>query len=396
MDCRKLPARPTIERFEKLAERQQHLNPTLTLAAAQRAVAKSYGFKNWLKFSRHIKAVASKNSLIPQFETAVEAVVSGHVDALARLLQKNPDLIHARSTREHQSTLLHYVSANGVEDHRQKTPKNAVDVANLLLNAGADVDAVADAYGKGTTLGLVATSIHPVIAGVQIALLETLLKHGASVNGAPNGWNPLIAALHNGRPQAAEFLAKRGANLDLEGAAGVGRLHRVKELFSESTKKQIEDGFMWACEYGRTSVVRFLLKMEVNISAQPNGETGLHWAAYGGHLDIVRLLLKRKAPLGVKVRTGPGRPAKQSGTHEFLSAPSSVVRAVFLRDKRFDATPLGWALHGWRYPSPEGNGGGHYEIVESLVAAGASVDGWWLHDTKVLADERMQAALHQA
>ena len=44
--------------------------------------------------------------------------------------------------------------------------------------------------GKGTTLGLVPTSIQPLRAGVQIALLETLLEAGANVDGAPGGWIP--------------------------------------------------------------------------------------------------------------------------------------------------------------------------------------------------------------
>ena len=55
--------------------------------------------------------------------------------------------------------LLHYVAANGVEDFRQKTPDNIVEIAELLLDAGAEVNAESNAYGGGcTALGLVATS----------------------------------------------------------------------------------------------------------------------------------------------------------------------------------------------------------------------------------------------
>jgi len=39
--------------------------------------------------------------------------------------------------RRHHATLLHYVGANGIESFRQKTPANAVDIARLLLDAGA-------------------------------------------------------------------------------------------------------------------------------------------------------------------------------------------------------------------------------------------------------------------
>jgi hypothetical protein len=37
--------------------------------------------------------------------------------------------------------------------------------------------------------------------------MKTLLDYGANINGLPSGWNPLLAALHNGRCEAAEFLA---------------------------------------------------------------------------------------------------------------------------------------------------------------------------------------------
>ena len=78
-----------------------------------------------------------------------------------------------------------------------------------------------------------------------------------------------------------------GARLDLEGAAGVGLLGVVKSFFTKegrlnakATKAQMEAGFMWACEYGRTSVVAFLLQKGFEVSVSPHGETGLHWAAY--------------------------------------------------------------------------------------------------------------------
>ena len=181
------------------------------------------------------------------------------------------------------------------------------------------------------------------------------------------------AALHNGRGEAAAFLAKCGARLDLEGAAGVGRLDVVKGFFKRdgslrvsATAGQMESGFMWACEYGRTSVVAFLLEKGMRVGARPHGETGLHWAAYGGHASIVELLLERKATVGLK-------------------------------DKRYENTPLGWALHGWLYPPPEKNRRDHLKVVALLVAAGATVNRRWLENDeegqRVRADRRMLAAL---
>ena len=332
----------------------------VTLADAESVVARWHGFESWSKLAKHIEALSRKESRVLQFELAVEAIITGEIATLKSLLRENPKLIEARSTRGHHATLLHYVGANGVEDYRQKTPKNAVKVAEVLLKAGAEVDADLDYGAAGrklyperigsTTLGMVATSVHPAVAGVQIGLLEKLLEAGATVNGLPGGWNPLIAALHNGRGDAAEFLANRGARLDLEGAVGTGRLDVVKGFFKKdgklkanATTKQMEAGFEWACEYGRTSVVAFLLQKGIGVSASPHGETGLHWAAYGGHSDIVKLLLKQKAPVDIK-------------------------------DTTYGATPLGWGLHGWCYPPPEAKGARYHEVIALLVRAGAKVD----------------------
>src|SRR5262249_26371021 len=146
-----------------------------------------------------------------------------------------------------------------------------------------------------TALGLVATSVHPAVAGVQIALLDTLLEAGASVD-APWDRSVVRAALANGRGDAAKYLADRGARLDLEAAAGVGRLDVVRTFVNDdgtlqggATTKQLMSGFAWACEYGHTGVVDFLLGHGVTVDAslRHNGQSGLHWAAYGGHVDTV-------------------------------------------------------------------------------------------------------------
>lgn len=283
---------------------------TCTLADAQFVIARVHGFKSWPQFVTHIKALTRTTSPFSKFESAVEAIITGDVATLRRLLRANPALIRARSPRDHQATLLQYVAANGVEGFRQKTPRNVIDVAKLLLDAGADVDAPNwpdGPAGPGTTLGEVATSVHPWRARVDIPLMQTLLDCGANINGLSSGWNPLLAALHNGRREAAEFLAARGARLDLEGAAGVGRLDAVQTFFNEdgtlrnATNAQMESGFAWACEYGRNDVVEFLLNRGVGLRAgEKTNQTGLHWAVIGGALETVNLLLKRGAPLEAK------------------------------------------------------------------------------------------------
>ena len=262
----------------------------------RRFLAQVHGFSNWPQFGQHVEELQRTDSPTSRFEAAADAIVTGDAASLAQLLRQDAELIRARSNREHRSTLLHYVSANGVEDFRQKTPKNIVEIARLLLEGGADVDAESDAYGGGsTTLGLTATSCHPAEAGVQIPLLELLIEYGAK-------FDCVNACIYNGRGKAAAFLAGRGARLDLEGAAGVGRLDVVESYFTDgaltasATRQQMTNAFAWACQFGRTDVVQFLLARGIAIDSKlkHHGQTGLHWAACGGHVATVELLLQHR------------------------------------------------------------------------------------------------------
>jgi ankyrin repeat protein len=288
---------------------REKLSESGTLTAAQFVIARAQGFESWPKLAHYIEAATRADSTVNNFELAAAAIVTGDRALLEKLLRDYPDLIRARSTRQHQATLLHYVAANGVEGYRQRTPNNILQIADLLLRFGADVNAVADVYGGSTTLALVATSVHPERTGVQEALMQLLLDHGTTIDAANSPAGSLInICLANGRAQAAEFLSAHGAHLDLEGAAGLGRLDVVKNYFDDSgalrpnaTNTQMERGFLWACEYGRNEVVEFLLQQGASLEAQANtGQTALHWAVIGGHADTIRLLLERGASLEAK------------------------------------------------------------------------------------------------
>ncbi len=405
MDAKQLPARPSLEQYRKQAKellkarsspevthrfKRFHARLTklteaeiadvkLSLADAQLVIAREHAFESWPKFVKHIEEMVHANSPVSKFELAADAIVAGDAANLKRMLRENPELVRARSTREHEAPLIHYVAANGVENFRQKTPKNILEVTRILLDAGAEVDAPSQAYGKAATaLGLAATSYHPAKAGLQLELLDELLKAGARVDGAPGGWNPLVAALHNGRGDAAVFLADRGAQLDLEGAAGTDRVDIVARFIEEdgtlrdgATPDQLQYGFIWACEYGHTNTVKFLFERGFKPDWKfMHGETGLHWAAYGGHVEIVELLLRANPPINAK-------------------------------DEVHGGTPLGWAIYGWGNRAPEFKNGKYHEVVVGLVHAGATLDRKWLESpnressllTKVRADARMMAAL---
>src|SRR4051812_1097713 len=345
-----------IERIERtwrqLLASKPHLS-TCALTDAQFFLARLHGFASWPVFARHIEDLAGAASGTTRFESAVDAIVKGDMATLERLLREHPDLVRARSTREHKATLLHYVSANGVEDFRQKTPQNIVEIARMLLDAGADVNAESNGYTpRDTTFMLTATSCHPADAGVQIPLLELLLARGAAIEWPPDS-STVLACLHNGRGPAADFCAAHGARLDLEGAAGVGRVDVMREyvrldgtLTSGATRQQMRDGLAWAAQFGKTEAARFLLDhgVPVNERLRHHGNGALHWAAYGGFPDTVQLLLERGA-------------------------------AVNDVDESFDGTPLGWALYAWGNRTlTQQERDDFYTVVARLVRAGATVD----------------------
>lgn len=275
------------------------------LADAQLVIARLHEFRNWPALLRHIETMARRDPGVMRFESAADAIIAGDLATLRGLLGAHPDLVRQRSTRTHRAPLLHYVAANGVEGYRQVTPPNVVEVAGLLLDAGAEVDAASDAYGGGSTaLGLVATSAHPRRAGVQLPLIDLLLGHGAAIDGLSPGGGTAKAALANNCPEAAVALVERGARVDdVPVAAGVGRLDLVRQLAPAASKSQLERALIMAARYGRRDVVEYLLDAGVDVGAS-DGMTALHWAAGEARLEMVGTLIGRGAPLETRNEYG--------------------------------------------------------------------------------------------
>jgi ankyrin repeat protein len=302
----------------------------LDLNDARLAVARSYDFRDWDALAEFSAAVA-RDSDVRAFELAVDTVVNGDTAGLKSLLALHPELVRARSTRithfdppVHRSTLLHYVAANGVEGFRQRTPPQAVTIARLLLEAGADPNATASLYGgECTTMSLLVSSGHPAQAGLQVALVDVLVDFGASVEalGEGNWQSPIQTALVFGCVDAAEALVRRGAKVnDLAAAAGLGRLADAERLLPGASAESRHLALSLGAQLGRADIVRLLLDAGEDPNRyNPKGghahATPLHQAAMGGHEAVARLLVEHGALLGQK-------------------------------DKIYHATPLGWAIHG--------------------------------------------------
>src|SRR5688500_10206194 len=94
------------QRWQKFKDAEERRAKCL-LADAQLFVATEQGFTDWARFSAHIEALAHSGSPTSIFEAAVDAIVGGDATTLGTLLRDHPELATARSTREHESTLLH-------------------------------------------------------------------------------------------------------------------------------------------------------------------------------------------------------------------------------------------------------------------------------------------------
>jgi hypothetical protein len=276
------------------------------------------------------------------FSQATAAVTTGDEPALHALLESHPGLIYERSPLPHHATLLHYVAANGVEV--QRSPANAPAIARILLEAGAEADAVAPIYETSagdTTLCMTVTSVHPFLAGVQAALVDVLADYGAALDGVANDGAPLGCALLFGYREAAERLVLRGARADnIVYAAGLGRSEVVRRMLTtgtgtDSIVRRTDDragrfsfpiprdadarevALIVAAMHGRLSTVRVLLDGGIDVNATPYcRQSALHYAAYMGRAEIVDELLARGADRSIvdtQMHQPPAQWAREMG-----------------------------------------------------------------------------------
>ena len=109
------------------------------------------------------------------FEACVDMVLAGDLVGLKLQLAAKPSLTKQTSAFGHRATLLNYLGSNGVETWRQIVPMNIVEVAKVLIDAGADRSATMNVYGgQFDTIAMVDSSAHPKAAGVAKELLAFL------------------------------------------------------------------------------------------------------------------------------------------------------------------------------------------------------------------------------
>ncbi len=129
-------------------------------------------------------------------------------DLMGELRKERPDFDNCRSIIEWDSNAINYKDPDGVTPLMEAARFNYLDIVELLVKKGADVNAADD---KGST------ALHYAVYGRRLAerTIRHLCQNGADIN-APNGTGstPLHAAVgHNNLP-ALKLLVSMGADTE--------------------------------------------------------------------------------------------------------------------------------------------------------------------------------------
>jgi hypothetical protein len=304
----------------------------LKLSDAQLTIAREAGFQSWPRLKRHIEQPAAGELLSrphheriedAQFCRAVDLLDAGDAAGLRAYLKQHPKLVKQRVVFEgwnyfQNPSLLEFVAGNPMR--RKTMPENTVEVARVILDAGADKAAINE------TLGLVATGSQPRQCGVQLALIELLCDYGADIQSAMRA-----TALH-GEHDALLALIARGGRIDLPVAAALGRGDEFQRLLPAATPEDRHLALALGSQFGQVEIVRVLLDTGEDANRyNPVGghshATPLHQAAGFGHEAVVRLLVERGARLDLKDVLWHATPSEWA-QHEGKSKIEEYLRAA--------------------------------------------------------------------
>jgi ankyrin repeat protein len=336
------------------------------LNAKSRWWAGGFGVLDWA--SPELAAYAIERGAIVDVHAAARL---GMMDRLVDLVSHDPGLVRARGGDG--KTPLHCASS--------------VEIARYLLDQGADIDA-RDIDHESTPAQYMVDDRHDVarflvsrgcwtdlLMAAALGDLELVKKHldanpecirmrvsdefypkvNPEAGGTIYGWtlgfglsahqiarkfghDDVLRLLWERSPEPVKLIAACW----LADEAMVRSLLTSKPNIGESLTDADRRQVVHAARNNEKAVVRLMLEcgLPVDSRGQHQG-TPLHWAAFHGNVEMAKLLLAHDPPLEA-------------------------------RDADFNATPLGWAIHGsengWNRQK-----GDYAGTVEALIAAGAKL-----------------------
>ena len=228
----------------------------------------------------------------PLAVAATQAVQTGDLEALGRLLAEHPDLATARigDPDGMSRTLLHAAT-----DWPGHYPNNAATV-RALVAAGADVDARFAGPHRETPL-------HWAASSDDVEVIDALLDAGANIeaDGAViAGGTPLTDAVAFAQWNAARRLVERGAHVPMREAAALGMLDRLDELCAADRPPSADDltqALWYACHGGQRETAERLLGLGAGLNwvSTWDGLTPLDAARRSGADDLAGWLAEQGA-----------------------------------------------------------------------------------------------------
>jgi len=233
-----------------------------SLAEAQFALARTYGFPSWRKLKAHIEQLereaaptqpdpenvenVKKKAELSNFDLVMKAIVDRDDRVLADLLAAHPEIVH--------QTGPHPRWGGRPQPLHVAIESNNLNAFHQLLHAGADVNGVNEQY---------------------------------------DGWSPLMLSIHWKNDEMREELIRRGASTDLIAALMLRDDRRVSKLLKDPA---------------------------VLVGPFPNGATPLHFART---VKLARLLLSHGADIAIKDKYGKTAPEQWANLQPM---PASLMR----------------------------------------------------------------------
>ncbi|CAN0267120.1 unnamed protein product, partial [Laminaria digitata] len=226
------------------------------------------------------------------FSVLETAVDMGHLEVAKTLLLEHGGVVDVNSTDHEGRTALHNVVIHEWD----------VDLVDLLLSAGADIDA-----GE-TDSGLTALHYAAQLCGSDMAAV--LLQRGAARDPlSSRALTPLYYAVRDGNLTATCALLTAGADPTLRDPYHMSPLD------------------VTAYE-GRVEVIRELARQGADVDAAPaSGWTALHWAAKMNQAGSVTALVEAGASIDLETEVDTGStPLYRASATLALDAARALLR----------------------------------------------------------------------